>query len=103
MRAGIFQLIEGIISIKRPPNPLPYFAQDGAFAPAANVLFDFSGVKRDIKIQTARPITLRFNTVGSNAIALGAGTFEFNGQWADKAYVTFTFAPNTQFSILAHG
>lgn len=100
---SVFRLIEGLIQIRRPPQPLPYFSQGGVFAPAADVLFDFAGIKKDVKIQTGRPITLRFNTLVSDVISLGSGEFNFTEQWANKVYVTFLATPSTQFSILAHG
>ena len=98
---SVFQVIQGIISIKRPPKPLGYFSEENDYA-AGTQTFDFGKIRKDISIQTNQPITVKLNDASSQPIQLSSGTWDFTGEWASKAIVTFS-ATTTHFAIYANG
>lgn len=98
---SVFRLIEGIISIKRPPKPLGYFSAEGDYTSGTQT-FDFGKVRKDIYFETSHAISVKLNDSANQPIALGPGTWRFTDEWADKLIVTFS-APSTHFGIYANG
>lgn len=98
--SGLFRLIEGYVST-RPKKPLGNFSQEGPQVAAADVLFDFGGLRKDVHIECDQPVTVKFNTSAGPGQGVVAGCWDWTGEFATKAFVTFT-AP-TDFKIEANG
>lgn len=97
---SLFRLVEGIIST-RPTNALGDFATDGVQAVATDVAFDFGGLRKDIHIECDQPVTVKFNTSASPAINVASGVWNWTGEFATKAFVSFT--TQTNFRMQANG
>ncbi len=97
---GIFQLIEGIITIKRPPKPLGNFSAESTYA-AGDQTFDFGRVRKDIYFETDQPIIFKLNSAGGLPTEVGPGSWRITEEWADKMIVTF--ATSTHFGIYVNG
>jgi tetrahydromethanopterin S-methyltransferase subunit H len=97
---SLFRLVEGVIST-RPSKALGSFAIEGVQAPAADVEFDFGGLRKDVHIENDQEITVKFNTPSGSGMVVAAGAWDWTGEFAKKAFVTFT-AP-TDFKMQANG
>jgi len=101
---SLFRLVEGLVTIRRPPKPIPYSYFEDDYVPATNRLFDFGKICQDIYIQTTAILVVRFDSVSNDPIVINPQSgVKFTRQWASKAYVTFTQSPTTHMVILANG
>lgn len=98
---SVFRLVEGIISIGRPTQPVGNAYYDGMFNPTVNQLFDFGAVRKDVHIECDQEITVRFNSTSAPAITIVAGVWDFTDENANKAYITFGSVTN--MSLYANG
>lgn len=97
---SLFRVIEGIVST-RPPVPLGDFTSDGLQATAADVPFNFGGLRKDIHIENDQPVLVKFNSSSNPGMTVAAGAWDWSGEFASSAFVTFS-AP-TNFKIFANG
>lgn len=97
---SILRLIEGYVTT-RPRKPLGSFSQEGPQVAAADVLFDFGGLRKDVHIESDKEFTVKFNSSAGAGQAVAAGCWDWTDEFATKAFVTFT-AP-TDFKIEANG
>lgn len=95
-----FRLIEGIVST-RPTKPLGSFSVEGPQAAAADVPFDFGGLRKDIHVESDQPFTIKFNSASNPGQDVVAGSWDWTGEFASKAFVTFTTP--TDFKLQANG
>lgn len=98
--SGLFRLIEGVVST-RPSKALGNFVTDSVQPIAVDMEFDFGGLRKDIHIENSQPITIKFNSAVGSPMAVAAGAWDWTGEFAKKAFVTFT-AP-TDFKMVANG
>jgi len=97
---SLFRLVEGIIST-RPTKALGHFSVDGPEAIATDKEFDFGGLRKDIHVECNQPVTVKFNDTVGPGDTVAAGAWDWTGEFAKKAFVTFT-AP-TDFKMMANG
>lgn len=97
---SLLRLVEGVIST-RPSKSLGSFAVEGPEVAAVDKEFDFGGLRKDIHIENDQPITVKFNSASAPGMVVVAGTWDWTGEFAKKAFVTFT-AP-TDFKMQANG
>jgi hypothetical protein len=97
---SILRIVEGIINT-RPTRALGSFAVEGPEAAATDKEFDLGGLRKDIHIENDQPITVKFNSAGAPGMVVVAGSWDWTGEFAKKAFVTFT-AP-TDFKMQANG
>lgn len=99
---NIFRIIEGVVSvvIRRPRQPLgyDYFEQ---LVDGENVEFAFSALRKDVLLQTDKPIKVKLNDISNPTISLDAGIWEWTDEWVSKIYIT-TYEP-TNIDIYAGG
>ncbi len=98
---SLFRLIEGYVTT-RPRKPLGNFSVDGPQAPAADVLFDFGGLRKDVHVECDQPVTVKFGSAAVPGMTVPAGTWDWTDEFTNKAFVTFT-APTTNFGMAANG
>jgi hypothetical protein len=97
---SLLRLVEGIIST-RPTVPLGDFTTDGLQAAATDVPFDFGGLRKDVHVECDQPILIKFNVSTVPGQAVASGAWDWTGNFANKAYVTF--AVPTNFKMRADG
>lgn len=97
---SLLRLIEGIISIARPSDPIGYAAFDSAYT-GTDVLFDFGAIRKDIYMEFDQPVTVKLNSSSNTGISLAAGKWWWTGEYASKAYITFSTSTNLR--LVANG
>ena len=97
---SFFRLVEGIISIKRPPKTLGNYSAEGDYA-AGSQTFDFVKVRKDVYFETNKPISFKLSATGDST-SVGAGTWRLTDEWTSQLIVTFT-ATSTHFIVYANG
>jgi len=97
---GLLRLVEGVIST-RPKVALGNFSVDGMEAIATDKEFDFGGLRKDIHVECNQPVTVKFNSADGAGMTVVAGAWDWTGEFAKKAFITFT-AP-TDFKMQANG
>lgn len=95
------RFIEGIVST-RPTKPLGNFTTVGPEVAAVDKEFDFGALRKDVHVECDQPITVKFNSAAEPGYPVPAGVWDWEGQFAKKAFVTFT-APTTNFVMGANG
>lgn len=97
---SLFRLIEGVIST-RPSKALGDFAVEAVQPAAVDVEFDFGDLRKDIHVEVDQPVTIKFNSAAAPGMTVASGVWDWTGEFAKKAFVTFT--ASTNFRMLANG
>lgn len=94
------RIVEGNVT-DRTLGPLGNFVTDGPQVTAVDVLFDFGGLRKDIHIENDKPVTVKFDSASNTGMTIAAGSWDWTGEFAAKAFVTFTMTTN--FRMFANG
>jgi hypothetical protein len=98
---SVFRLIEGIISLARPTQPIGNAFFDGTYGPATDTLFDLGAIRKDIHIENNIEIIVKLGSASADPVAIRPGVWDFTEEWTDKLYITTSAA--TQIVIYANG
>lgn len=98
---SVFRLIEGIVSIARPVQPIGNASFEGTFGPATDQLFDLGKIRKDIHIENNITISVKMGSAAAQPVAIAPGVWDFDEEWTDKLYITTSSA--TQIGIYANG